>query len=153
MAGHYNGFTPRQRAVGGNEVNRAFLMGEVDRPTICEACAASVPGAKVMAHNENYDTPLDFFSVCYVCHMMIHCRFRAKDRWQEYLDALRGGAVMAQAFDWLSFRRWYLQGPLEDRIIGQVAPRAESFLDLLPTEPIDHAPVGVVPKRLLLKTS
>ena len=39
----------------------------------------------------DYDRPLAYVGLCYVCHMMLHCRFRAPESWQRYCEAIAGG--------------------------------------------------------------
>lgn len=71
----YNGFSPeyrRQVAKWVREVGRPQgLVPEVR--TYCQGCHRSdVP---IKGHNEDYNRPETFWSVCKRCHMWIHRRF------------------------------------------------------------------------------
>lgn len=48
-----------------------------------------------MWHSEDYSSPygphIGQFGLCYVCHMMIHCRFSAPEAWHRYCDLVAEG--------------------------------------------------------------
>ncbi len=94
MAGHYNGFTPAQRA-------KAFrwFKGEIEagqrpaKPTRCEVCG-QLEGS-LMWHSEDYSEPygphIGEHGLCFRCHMAIHCRFRNRAAWAAYREAIEQG--------------------------------------------------------------
>lgn len=146
MSGQYNGFTPAERAKGGAAYNAAIRSGVVKSPTQCEACQAA---EGVTGHNEDYETPLQFFEVCFLCHMMIHCRYRDVGRWQLYLSLLDEGAVLARVSGWPEFREKYLSGDLDALVVAHAEPREPSFLHALPTAKTDAPPDPMpIPARL-----
>ena len=43
------------------------------------------------AHHEDYDKPLEFLSLCYTGHMMLHCQSKTPEAWERYKKAIRQG--------------------------------------------------------------
>lgn len=89
----YNGFSGAQRDRAQRWLNREIKAGRLLRPTTCDACGAS--GCRVDMHAEDYSEPFGAHtrahSLCFVCHMMVHCRFRCPGRWLDYVAMVGSG--------------------------------------------------------------
>ena len=90
-------------------------------PTSCSACG-EVAGI-LDWHSEDYSEPytldkIGAFSVCYVCHMFIHCRFGAAAHWREYVQLVDQGARFApfHARAFPSFAARFLRGHPRDAV-------------------------------------
>lgn len=93
MSGWYNGFSPQQRARGGNYYNKQKKAG-LRNPTVCQACGQT---GGVNGHSEDYSEPfgphIGEYELCYTCHMMVHCRTRNPLAWKAYREAVEAGAT------------------------------------------------------------
>lgn len=89
----YNGFAPAQRVKALKWLNGEYRAGRRTRPTSCEACGQTE--GLFQAHSEDYSAPfgdhIGEHDLCYVCHMMIHCRFTANPVWEDYRTKVRSG--------------------------------------------------------------
>lgn len=90
----YNGFTPAQRMKAQRWLNAQWASGALVRPTVC--CACGQPHGIIDAHAEDYSEPFragvtDAYHLCFRCHMMVHCRYRALFAWQRYKRAIATG--------------------------------------------------------------
>jgi hypothetical protein len=94
----YNGFTGQQRAKAQAWLRAQWKSGAVLRPTQC--CACGQTEGPIDSHAEDYSQPfgphLYAFPLCYFCHMMVHCRHRATERFDAYCAAIARG-LMAEA--------------------------------------------------------
>ena len=115
----YNQFTPKQRMKAYNWAKAEYAAGRRTRPMECDACTQNL--GIIEPHSEDYSGPpfgdhIGAYGVCYACHMMIHCRFRAPDAWHAYRAAVRDGAIFkpfhARAFG--AFARLFLGGTLPE---------------------------------------
>lgn len=68
-----------------------------------------------MPHSEDYSEPfgdnIGEFGLCYLCHMMIHCRFYNRLAWAAYRDTIRSGKVFPPLSDFMDVKRIYLSQP------------------------------------------
>lgn len=90
----YNGFTPKQRMVA-----LAWLKGQVAMgwrhasPSLCQECGRT--DGWLEWHSEDYSAPfganIGEHGLCYLCHLMLHCRFRSPARWDAYVAMLAAG--------------------------------------------------------------
>ena len=92
----YNGFTGLQRGRALDWLNRQYRDGLRQRPTACEVCGQTE--GMFQAHSEDYSGPpygdnIGAHGLCYVCHMMIHCRFASSAAWARYKLALAAGLM------------------------------------------------------------
>ena len=89
----YNGFSPQQRTAAQKWLNKAWAAGTLPRPSKCHGCGQT--DGPIDAHAEDYSTPfgphLQAFELCYLCHIMLHCRFRSPGAWNRYRDVIRAG--------------------------------------------------------------
>ena len=89
----YNGFSGEQRLRALDWINAEYRAGRRKRPTRCEACGQT-EGA-FDAHSEDYSSPfgphIGRFSLCFVCHLMIHGRGRSPAAWDHYRALVREG--------------------------------------------------------------
>lgn len=116
----YNGFSPAQRmkALKWLKADKA-AKGETMTPEMCEVCGQE--WGPLSYHSEDYSEPfgphIGAYALCYICHMMIHCRFRNPVAWGEYKAALKMGAIYRTygRNNWTAFRRDFLSGPGIDR--------------------------------------
>ncbi len=111
----YNSFSSSQRARAGNYRKRMIAEGRIPKfPDRCTACGQT-QGA-MCYHTEDYSEPhgphIVAFEICYVCHMMIHCRHRAPDNWRDYMDGCYAGNTYPAIYGWdfKEFAKIYLTG-------------------------------------------
>jgi hypothetical protein len=122
----YNGFSGSDRRRAQAWLNYQWNAGLLARPSEC--CACGQDKGIIDAHAEDYSQPFaagktDEFHLCYRCHMMVHCRFRADERWQWYKAQLRAG-VRFEAFysrNFAVFTAQNLRGEPPIELVG--APR------------------------------
>jgi len=131
----YNGFEPKQRMKAFNWLKEQIANGKrQERPNYCEVC--SQDQGILMYHSEDYSEPfgdhIGQFGLCYVCHMMIHCR-RNKRSWNNYKKYIKTGLRHKPYYknDWNRFRadillekkyEWEGQNPLlsEPNILDKI---------------------------------
>ena len=109
----YNGFTGAQRDKAQRWLNQQWALGALKRPIECVACGQDQ--GVIDAHAEDYSEPFragvtDAFHLCFVCHMMVHCRYRNEPVWRNYRDCVEFG-FRARAFfnrNWPGFQKEYL---------------------------------------------
>ncbi len=91
----YNGFTGEKRMEVHRFLRAEESAGRLTWPTCCAACGQTE--GVFDCHHENYDDPYSFVGLCYVCHMMLHCRFRAPAAFARYREfVIGGGRVQGQ---------------------------------------------------------
>lgn len=109
----YNGFTPEQRYKALAWIKREWAEGRRARPTMCEVCGQA--DGVVEAHSEDYSAPygdhIGRHSLCYRCHMMVHCRFKNAAAWHAYQQQMREGLRFAAmpTRNFQQFARQHLQ--------------------------------------------
>jgi hypothetical protein len=97
----YNGFSSSERSAAQRWLEAGWRGGRLRRPTAC--CACGQDRGVIDAHAEDYSRPftaekLLAFPLCYVCHLMLHCRFgKGATAWGGYRRLVRLGATFAPA--------------------------------------------------------
>lgn len=91
----YNGFTPEQRNRAQRWLNQQWKSG-APRPSHCIACGLTNAHGIYDAHAEDYSEPFGTHTgewpLCYLCHMMVHCRFGSGAvAFRRYVCALQDG--------------------------------------------------------------
>lgn len=71
----YNGFSGGTRDQVQKVLNTNWATGEWKRPERCEVCGQTE--GTIQGHLEDYGRPETYIPLCGVCHMVLHCRFRA----------------------------------------------------------------------------
>lgn len=95
MSGNsYNGFTWAERQKAYDWLKRQWKLGTRQKHgPACDVCGQTQ--GYLMAHSENYAAPygphIGRWSLCYWCHTLIHCRFRAVEIFDGYATMLEGG--------------------------------------------------------------
>ena len=127
----YNGFTPQQRQEAFNWLKEQ----NKPKPTICEACGQE--WGLIEPHSEDYSKPfgehIGKYGLCYICHSMIHCRFRAREEWLNYIENVeKKGLIYVNPYyrNWLDFRTRFLMRTKEPLIMKYRDLNAEKY-DLL----------------------
>ncbi len=91
----YNGFSPARRLRALRWLTAEYDAGRRTRPTSCDACGQA--RGLIEAHSEDYGEPFGAhvgrFALCYRCHMLVHCRFRAPAAFEGYVASLELGHV------------------------------------------------------------
>ena len=91
----YNNFPPGLRSKALNWLKKEYAEGRRLPPTICDACGQT--HGIVEAHSEDYSEPfgdhIGQFGLCFTCHMMVHCRFKNREAFDRYVDAISKGGV------------------------------------------------------------
>lgn len=90
----YNGFVWAERQKAYDWLKREWAAGRrVKVGPECNVCGQTK--GYLMAHSEDYSAPyganVGRWSLCYFCHMMIHCRFKAMPTFERYVSVLEGG--------------------------------------------------------------
>ena len=88
----YNGFSGAVRNKEAAWLRSEYASGRRQRPTKCEACGQDE--GVFHEHCESYAEPFSGnqrWSLCYYCHLILHCRFRYSDRFNEYAQAVAEG--------------------------------------------------------------
>ena len=85
----YNGFTSEKRMEVHRWLRAEEAAGRLVWPTECEACGQTQ--GIFDCHHENYDEPLSYVGLCYLCHLMLHCRFSNAEAWRRYGEAIGRG--------------------------------------------------------------
>jgi hypothetical protein len=120
----YNGFSGEQRQKAQNWLNVQWKNGALKRPDKCCACGNT---GIVDAHAEDYSEPfgnhLQEYPLCFVCHMMVHCRFYNKKKWLEYIELIRQGFILTdfKTRNFFGFKSMFLTNDNDIRkyIIGK----------------------------------
>jgi hypothetical protein len=126
---YYNGFPPKYREKQGYAVYKMFKNGQLDRPTECIGCINTTStGAVIMAHNENYHTPLKYVGICFHCHMAVHYRFKDIRTWIKWCDLTANGWTPPHVRDYnvfLKVWKWVASAEVEQ-------PQKFTWLHTLP---------------------
>lgn len=108
----YNTFSAEQRNAAQRWLNQQWASGALTKPFKCDVCGQDE--GIIDAHAEDYSTPFgehtDRYHLCFICHMVLHCRATNKRMWAEYQDRVESG-MRYSAFhkrDWPSFQRQFL---------------------------------------------
>jgi len=112
----YNGFSGELRNKAQAWLRAEWAAGRLARPAKC--CACGQDKGVIDAHAEDYSLPFaagktDEFHLCFICHMIVHCRFRNRTHWDRYRETIRAGGHFAPYFS-RQFGRFvaeHLDGP------------------------------------------
>ncbi len=139
---YYNGFPPKYREKQGYAVYKMFKNGELPKPSQCIGCQNSTDnGATIMAHNENYHTPLNYVEICYHCHMAVHYRFKDPLTWRKWCDLTANDWQPPKGRDYKVFLRVWVWV----RTTETVLPKKLTWLHTLPDiEPNLYEPEPVL---------
>jgi hypothetical protein len=83
----YNGFSAAER-MRADRIMRAAIRAGLISPTMRCFCGLTPPAA-LMYHLEDYCKPLEPIVACVECHMRLHSRFRAPNRWRAHCLRIR----------------------------------------------------------------
>lgn len=114
---NYNGFTADQQTAAMVWLELEYLSGRRERLTLCEACGQT--HGIFEAHSEDYSAPygphIGQVGLCYICYMMVRCRSKAPQAWQNYCLHVRLGFRFEpfHARDWHLFSTTMLKIPLD----------------------------------------
>lgn len=84
----YNGYSGKERQRAFDIQNEAIRSGVLSLAITCRMCGQI---NYMTAHLENYDYPLEPYSLCIECHMNVHLRFEHPLGWISFLKRLREG--------------------------------------------------------------
>jgi hypothetical protein len=117
----YNTFEWRERQRAYDWLKREWAAGR--RAKVgpeCNVCGQTK--GYLMAHSEDYSAPygphIGRWSLCYWCHMLLHCRFRAGDVFHAYVAMLENG----ERFVNLPSAHWHR---VQAYLAGRLAPSRE----------------------------
>ncbi len=123
----YNGYPAKQRDKAQRWLNKHWDNGSLPRPVRCVACGQSQ--GVLDAHAEDYSEPFapgktDAFHLCFVCHMMVHCRYKNEPRWTEYRGVVETGGRPLPFFrrDWPRFQKHFLSSTILAGDLFEVGP-------------------------------
>lgn len=128
----YNGFTPAERTRAMHWARAERAAGRKAYATECHACLQTF--GIIEPHSEDYSEPygdhIGQFHLCYLCHMMVHCRFRAPEAWNFYRQALKAGLQWpAQLKKDFGYVTQMLGGQHRDEGVPKNPARAHTVLD------------------------
>ena len=88
----YNGYTAKERYAALAWLKKEWAKGTREQtPKCCDICGQTK--GQLSYHSEDYSYPygdhIGFFGLCYICHMMLHCRFRNPKLMSAYVEALK----------------------------------------------------------------
>ena len=132
----YNGYTPAQRYKALSWFKKQIKEGKKpSHPHQCDFCGQN--NGVIAWHSEDYSEPygdhIGKYGVCYVCHMMIHCRFKNKQLWLNYTQKI-SQSFQTQPFhfnDWKTFKEKFLINKMEDVIFVESVFKNSELFDLL----------------------
>jgi hypothetical protein len=134
----YNNFTSQQRTRALRWLNAEYAAGRRHRPTRCDVCHQTE--GPIERHSEDYSFPfgdhIGQYGLCYRCHLMIHCRFKNPEAWENYKRHMHQGRIfvpIGRNF-WLFWRQTLKQHG-EGVPFRQGSPRAHTLLDDLSVIP------------------
>lgn len=110
----YNGFTAGRRQQAYNWLKLRISEGaRASASAPCDACGQTE--GRFDLHSENYAAPygphIGEFTLCYPCHMMVHCRHRDAARFNAYAYMAQQGHCLANPpQSWPVFRGKMLAG-------------------------------------------
>lgn len=111
---YYNGFSPAQRMKAYNWLKTQWAEGTRITRGSCDACGQDE--GIIEAHSEDYSEPygdhIGKYTLCFRCHMAVHCRFRSAGMFTRYCDSISQGLVFEPFYkrDFNRFKREQLQG-------------------------------------------
>lgn len=129
----YNGYSPEERTIEGKWETWARKHGILDPiGSTCEGCGST---ENLQAHLEDYAEPEAFWTVCVLCHLTLHTRFKSARHLKvfvNYRNALAEWEPNRTDFGgWSSMRRM-----LDPRPAMQ--PRGERFESRLLALPLEE---------------
>lgn len=158
----YNGFSDAIRNRAQRWLNNQMAAKTLARPSIC--CACGQDKGIVHYHAEDYNEPfgaeLYRYPLCYVCHMLLHCRFRSQKVWLRYLKDLRAGKTFLPFMtgNWFRFTAMFLEGgnpaffigPERKTLIFDTMGQGGTPLSLTPINIFREPPKQIQPQPNLL---
>jgi hypothetical protein len=96
-----------------NWLKAMIASGRRARPSRCDVCTSI---ECVQHHSENYGAPygdhIGQFQVCYVCHMIIHCRYSNPSAFVRHRQAVADGwKPKSLGFNFRAFSERFLNNP------------------------------------------
>lgn len=129
----YNGFTPAERLKAYAWLKEQWRTGKrPEKPKKCDGCGQEE--SHLEWHSEDYSFPygdhIGQYGLCYVCHMMIHCRFRSPKAWEQYKERINKGQMPRTytSRNWPMFRAEFLQKELKDQSFIDAPEGVKSML-------------------------
>lgn len=129
----YNGFTPEQRWKALAWYKAEMKAGRIPAPSEC--CACGQKRGRIDYHAEDYSEPFGphvvRFQLCFLCHMMVHCRFGNDVAFLSYVQAVKAGGQFPPENDFKVFASKYLNGktlPATD--VTRAAPADNVLADI-----------------------
>ena len=113
----FNGFSGEQRDRAQSWLNAQWTLGTLTRPLECIACGQTAQPSD--AHAEDYSEPFrkgltEGFHLCFICHMMVHCRHRSEEAWRVYRQMVESGgrAIPVGGRHFPAFQQKFLTGKI-----------------------------------------
>jgi len=116
----YNGYEPKQRYAALAWLKKEWAKGTRQKtPTACDICTQT--DGYLAYHSEDYSFPfgdhIGRFGLCYICHMMLHCRYKSVDVMAIYIKALEQNICFEpiQKNGWQEFKTSCLVSKFKNR--------------------------------------
>lgn len=101
----YNGFDHKARMKALRWLRGEYAAGRRSPPCRCDVCGQTQ--GTIQAHSEDYSEPygdhIGEHALCFRCHMILHCRFNAREAWETYKLHMREGRTFVPANNFRAF--------------------------------------------------
>lgn len=148
----YNGFSGSQRLKALKWFREQQAKGfRPLKPNSCDICTQTQ--GVLEYHSEDYSSPfgdnIGQFGLCYMCHMMIHCRYKNEHVWNIYKKSLYEKKVYRPFYsrNWNVFKRDCLNGALMN--LGFEIVKENNYETLLKIEKGHYIPKQIVEEKEL----
>lgn len=89
----YNGFSGEQREAAAKWIREGIAAGKIAAPARCFCCDQTA--GPIHYHCEDYGEPFGpqtiRYPLCWLCHMVWHCRFRHRAAAKRYIERVGHG--------------------------------------------------------------
>ncbi len=133
----YNGFSGAERQQSYDWLKREMATGRIPQPEACIFCRQTE--GPIVYHAEDYSRPYGphiwAYPVCWLCHMIIHCRFSRPEAFEAYKAVLNSGRRFKPiGRNWGRFCSEFLGGNIPEPGEVQEGP-VDHFEDVLHEPP------------------
>ena len=110
----YNGFTPKQRLAGDKIIKKAIEDGILMKLSDCKCKFCGQDKGIRHYHCEDYSPENilnDAIPVCWLCHMMIHSRFKHPKSYVKYFREIKKGKRYSPTYrgnDWDKLESFFI---------------------------------------------
>ena len=141
----YNGYEPKERYAALAWLKKEWAKGTREQtPKCCDICGQTE--GHLAYHSEDYSFPfgdhIGYFGLCYICHMMLHCRYRNPSLMKKYIEDLENHKCYEPIYGngWQEFRSSCLMDQFKNRRFEFVdINNVELYKSMINGDFINHA--------------